>query len=89
MWDREEIFKIVSVASSPLFLADWTESLTRRWYAKVCVLMDITKVLYLCARIKVMDMLIWKQFNHEELLDLCYSYGCLGRTLESCGCAKI
>ncbi|KAG1346622.1 hypothetical protein COCNU_06G004510 [Cocos nucifera] len=88
LWDEEKIFKIVSEAGFPLFLDEWTESSSRKGFARVYVLRDIAKLVCPGAKIRVKGNLIWQQFSYEELTGICYSCGKLEKTLESCACSK-
>lgn len=58
----------------------------RKGYARVCVLLDMEKCICPGERIRTKNNYTWQQFIYEELSDLCYHRGLLGRTLESCGC---
>ena len=40
----------------PLFLDQWTLSSSRIGYARVCVLMDLTKLVYLGVRVRVKEL---------------------------------
>lgn len=43
LWEAEKILKLVSVAGTPLFVDEWTAMAARMGFARVAVLVDITK----------------------------------------------
>lgn len=46
LWDKGEIFKIVSIAGS-LFFDEWMEDYSRKGFSRIYVLMDVGKGVYL------------------------------------------
>lgn len=72
------------VAGTPLYLDEWIEKSSWIGFARVCILLDISKKIYLKARVKVNDSFLWQQFTYKKLPKLCYFCGKMGQTMKSC-----
>lgn len=87
LWDKEKILKIVALVGVPFFLDEQTETSVRMGYARVCVLMDVSKSVCPGAKLWLKDKSIWQQFTYEELSNLYYVCGKIWQNIDSCDCA--
>lgn len=88
LWDKQNIFKIIFIASSPLSLDEWMEDSSFKGFARVCILVDVEKGICPGANIRVKGTICWQPFIYEESPYIYYYYGVMGRTKESCDCDK-
>lgn len=74
------------MAGSPIFHNEWIEASSRKRFARVCILIDVEKPICPRTKVKVKSNMIWQSFVYEELPEICYNYGLMGRSMESCSC---
>ena len=86
LWEKKKIMKIASKVGTPLFLDNWIETLVRMGFARVCVLVDISKFIYLGAKIRVDESIVWQQFIYE-LSKICYYCEVIGCAEDGGGCS--
>lgn len=59
LWDKENFFKIVSVAGSPSSFDDWIEDSSYKGFAKIYILVDVEKVVCPGANIRIKGSICW------------------------------
>lgn len=67
----DKIFKIASMVSSLISLTQWTEASSRKVFARVCILINMRKLIYRGAKVQAKSNMIWQPFVYKELLDIC------------------
>ena len=88
VWDNDMILKIVAKAGKPKFLDPWIASLSRLGFARVCIQLDISRLVCPGTKLLINDQVVRQKFIYQNLFDIRYSCGHVRVTINTCSRCK-